>query len=237
MTHSPESDRINAVFRALGYSFRDEPLLARALRHASAGGVDGTDNERLEFLGDAVIGLATAAWLYERHPDANEGNLTERRALVVSRAHLARVARRIGLEPLLETRLQGTASRARVPDSVVGGALEALVGAIYVEAGVDVAARVVQSLLKEDDDPEPILNTKAALQHITQVRFSCVPNYKVVEERMHTFGKSFCIAADVNGRLFPSAWGKSKREAERLAAREAMMELAFEEQNGAPEEI
>lgn len=222
------NDRVAQVAAAINYQFRDEALLARALRHASVGGADQTDNERLEFLGDAVIGLVVAAWLFERHPNATEGILTERRARLVSRTHLARVARRVGLEPMLETKLSGR-TPARLPDSVVCGALEALIGAIYIEAGGDDAERAVRSLLKDDDDPEPELNMKAALQHFTQARNNIIPTYQVMEERTHAFGKSFCIIVNIQGRLFGSAWGRSKREAEQNAAREALLTLQFEE--------
>ncbi|MBI3818820.1 MAG: ribonuclease III [Planctomycetes bacterium] len=222
--------RREAIEKALNYLFRDEQLLARALRHSSVGGADQSDNERLEFLGDAVIGLVVAAWLFERHPEAAEGILTERRARLVSRAHLARVGRRIGLEPLLETRLHGR-TPGRIPDSVVCGALEALIGAIYLETGSDAAERAVRSLLKNDDDPEPQINLKAALQHLSQVKINKVPTYQLVDERTHAFGKSFCMAAVIQGRAFPTAWGTNKREAENNAAREALLTLQMEESN------
>lgn len=221
--------RLEAVGRAINYQFRDEQLLARALRHASVGGADQTDNERLEFLGDAVIGLVVAAWLFERHPDATEGVLTERRARLVSRTHLARVARRVGLEPLVETKLNGSSS-GRIPDSVVCGALEALIGAVFLEAGSEAAEKTVRSLLKDDDDPEPQLNMKATLQHFSQVRTSKIPTYHLVEERTHPFGKSFCMIAMIQDRAFPTAWGRSKREAEQNAAREAFLVLQMEEE-------
>lgn len=223
----PET-RCDAVVRALSYRFRDESLLVRALRHASVGGVDRSDNERLEFLGDAMIGLAVAAWLFDRHPAASEGALTERRARIVSRAHLARVARRIGLEPLVETKLHG-GPLGRLPDSVIGGALEALIGAIYLESGADVARRIVCQLFQDDDDPAPQPNVKAELQHFVQVRHNIVPSYKLISEKQHAFGRSFCISAEVNGRLLASAWGCSKREAEHNAALEALMQLRDEE--------
>lgn len=220
-------DRTEAARLALGYAFRDEDLLARALRHASAGGADGTDNERLEFLGDAVIGLAAAAWLFERFPEAAEGVLTERRALLVSRAHLARIGRRIGLEPLVETRL-AAGKASRLPDSVVGGALEALIGAIFLEAGTERASAVVRSLMRDDDVSEAQRNMKAELQHVAQKKYNCIPEYVLIQERTHAFGKSFCMAAEIEGRRFPGAWGRSKRDAERLAAREAMLVLQAE---------
>jgi ribonuclease-3 len=222
-----DPNRLDAVRRALGYDFQDAALVSQALRHASVGGVDGSDNERLEYLGDAAIGLAIGATLFERYPDEHEGTLTERRARLVSRSNLACVARGIGLEPLLETKLaiDGT---PRLPDSVLAGTLEALVGAIYLEAGYEAACRVVQNLLREEPVLDASLHAKSQLQHLCQVRFGCVPSYRVIEERAHAFGRAFCMAAEARGRRFAPAWGRSKREAEQFAAREAILELEAE---------
>lgn len=224
--NADDPTRLEAVRRALGFEFADERLVARALRHASVGGADGSDNERLEFLGDAAIGLAVASLLFERHETESEGDLTERRAHLVSRAHLAAVARRIGLEPLIETRLG--LDGGRLPDSVLAGALEALVGAVYREGGYAAAKEAIARLLAGAPDPGPPRNAKSALQHLCQVKLGCVPNYRVVEEQVHSFGRTFCVVAEARGRAFPAAWGRSKREAEQLAAREAILALSSE---------
>jgi ribonuclease III len=221
------SSRIAAVQAAFGHAFCDERLVSRALRHASVGGVDGSDNERLEFLGDACIGLAVATDLYERHAQAPEGELTERRARAVSRGHLARVARRLGLEPILELRPPLTPG-TRVPDSILAGAFEALIGAVYLDAGFEVARRIARELLLGAVEPEARANRKAALQHQSQVRFGCVPSYRLLEDRLHAFGRTFCVVAEIAGRQFAPGWGRNKREAEQEAAREALVELAQE---------
>ncbi|HKE00762.1 MAG TPA: ribonuclease III domain-containing protein [Planctomycetota bacterium] len=223
--------RVEAVSAALAVRFKDEALVLQALRHASVGGVDGTDNERLEFLGDACIGLAAASFLYGMHAHATEGELTERRARVVSRSHLARVARRLGLESAIELR-PPIAPGARIPDSVLAGALEALLGATYLDAGFDEAMRVARELLLDEAEPEVRANSKAMLQHLSQVRFGCIPCYRLVDERTHAFGRTFCVAAEIAGRQFGLAWGRNKREAEQGAAREAI--LALVQEDGAP---
>jgi ribonuclease-3 len=222
--NAADPSRLDAVRRALGYEFRDAVLVGQALRHASVGGVDGTDNERLEFLGDAAIGLAVGALLFARHPEADEGFLTERRARLVSRANLAAVARAIGLEPLLEARLQ-TDKASRLPDSVLAGTLEALIGAVQIEGGYAAAEAVVHQLLRDEPSQDPAAGSKSELQHLCQVQFGCVPLYRLVEERVHALGKSFLVAAEARGRRFPAAWGRSKREAEVYAAREAVLAL------------
>jgi ribonuclease-3 len=219
--------RLDAARRAIGFAFQDGLLVAQALRHASVGGVDGSDNERLEFLGDAAIGLAAAAIVYEKYPNDSEGGLTERRARMVSRTSLAAVARRIGLESLIETRLNGDGG-IRLPDSVLAGTFEALIGAVLLEAGYDTAREVAKALLPDEPEIDAFNNAKSALQHLCQVKIGCVPNYRLLEERIHPFGRSFCVVAEARGRRFPPAWGRSKREAEQLAAREAILELGQE---------
>ncbi len=216
--------RIAAAGASIGYSFRADALVLQALRHASVGGIDGSDNERLEFLGDALIGLAMAADLYAADPGATEGQLTERRARKVSRAHLARVARRIGLEPLLELRPAPVRGSA-IPGSVLAGALEALLGAVLLDGGFEAASAVARGILNDGAFGDPKPNAKAELQHRVQVRFGCVPTYKLLQQRSHAFGHSFCVAAVVDGRRCGPAWGRSKREAEALAAEEALREL------------
>jgi ribonuclease-3 len=218
------TSRVDPLARAFGYAFRDERLAEQALRHASVGGADGTDNERLEYLGDALIGFVVAASLFERHGQAAEGELTERRARLVSRAHLAEVARRLGLEALVELRPPLEAGQC-LPDSVLAGALEALFAAVYLDGGLDPARRAIQALLLDAPEPEPRANAKAALQHLAQVRFGSVPHYRVLEERAHGFGRTFRVAAQIAGRAFAPAWGRTKREAEQGAAREALLEL------------
>ena len=229
----PVNPRVEAASAALGVRFRDEGLVLQALRHASVGGADRTDNERLEFLGDACIGLAVASSLYAGRPDAREGELTERRARVVSRSHLARVARKIGLDAWIELR-PPLAAGSRLPDSVLAGAFEALLGAVYLDAGFETATTVTRALLLEDCDADTRENSKAALQHLAQVRFGCIPTYRLVEEQTHAFGRTFCVAAEIAGRQFGCAWGRNKREAEQGAAREAI--LALEHEDGAPPE-
>lgn len=223
---------METVCGALGYRFRDEELVLRALRHASVGGVDKTHNERLEFLGDALLGLSSASELYERHVSAQEGELTERRSRIVSRGHLARVGRRLGLEELIEVR-PPLAPGKSLPDSVIAGTLEALLGAIYLDGGFEAAHDVARARVLDEMESEPRVNAKAVLQHLAQVRTGRVPRYRTLEERVHPFGRTFRVAAEIDERSFPSGWGRSKREAEANAAREALLEL--EQDESAPE--
>ncbi|MBL8695527.1 MAG: ribonuclease III [Planctomycetes bacterium] len=212
---------------ALGYRFRNPDLALQALRHASVGGASGTDNERLEFLGDALLGLTVAEMLYGKFPNAREGELTERRARVVSRAHLGALGRVLGLDALVELR-PPTAPGARVQESVLAGTLEALLGAVYLDGGLASATVVTHHLLARLPASSEQQNPKTELQHWTQVRHGRTPVYRLVEEREHAFGRTFCVQAEVEGRRFGSGWGRSKREAEQNAAREALLVLRAE---------
>src|SRR5262249_14961340 len=120
-----------------------------------------------------------------------------------------------------------------LPSSVIAGTLEALLGAIYLDGGFEAADRVARALLLDEAAAGPRENAKSALQHISQVQTGRVPRYRLIEERTHPFGRTFCVAAEVGERRFPPAWGRSKREAEGLAAREALLEL---ERQGTQEE-
>jgi len=224
---SSDGARLETLQNALGYRFRNPDLALQALRHASVGGASGTDNERLEFLGDALLGLAVAEMLYARFPNAREGELTERRARVVSRAHLGALGRVLGLDPLVELR-PPSAPGARVQESVLAGTLEALLGAVYLDGGLASATAVTHHVLARLPAASEQPNPKTELQHWSQVRHGRVPVYRLVEEREHAFGRTFCMQAEVEGRRFGSGWGRSKREAEQNAAREALLALRAE---------
>ena len=216
----------------LGHRFRDAELLARALTHASAR--DG-HNERLEFLGDAVLNLVVAEVLFVQRPDHREGELTERKALLVSRATLDRVGRRLGLAEHVVTG-GSLAERGSLPKSVLGNALEALLGAIYLdtpaEQRLEHAAACVRAWLAPEfarlEAAHARARAKSRLQNWSQKRHGCLPEYPVLDHYEHPESHAFLVAAVVANRRFPAAWGSTKKEAERLAAWEALLELGEE---------
>ena len=210
--------------------FRDPALLALALTHASTGAAE--NNERLEFLGDAVLDLLVAEELYRGRPDHAEGTMTELKAWVVSRQVLAGAARGLGLED--QARL-GTGMRPEtLPRSVLANLYEAVLGAVYLDRGLDEARRfVLASLAKplERVRHEAVApNPKQALQHLAQERWGEPPTYELVEERGEAHARAFLVVARTGGRAFPSAWGRTRKEAERWAAHEALLVLASEEE-------
>lgn len=209
----------------LTHRFRDAGLLELALTHASAS--DGPDNERLEFLGDAVLDLLVAEHLFRIDPSASEGDLTERKAAVVSRQSLAEAARDLDLDTAAE--VGGGLRGGVLPRSVLANLYEAIVGAIYLDEGLAPAREFVEQSLGEaiaaavrrPTGAEP----KQRLQHLAQTRTGDPPLYRVLVQRGRAHARAFQVAAEIDGERFPPAWGRTRKEAERWAAYEALLVL------------
>jgi ribonuclease-3 len=207
----------------------DAELLRRALTHRSYAYEHGglPHNERLEFLGDAVLGIVITEALFRGHPDLSEGRLAKLRASVVNMRALAGVARGIGPAGLggyvlLGRGEEGTGGRDKA--SILADTLEAVFGAIYLEHGLDEAGRVIHALFDELlDDVATIgagLDWKTSLQELTAERGLGVPEY-VMTASGPDHEKTFTAQAQVAGELFPASTGSSKKEAEQLAAETA----------------
>jgi ribonuclease-3 len=222
---------LQACEASLGYRFGDSSLLRRALTHSSIKGPDQPSNERLEFLGDAVLGQIVSHALYERFPDFSEGQLTKIKSVVVSRRTLGRCSRRLGVDRFLAVG-KGVTSNRSLPFSLLGDVFEAILAAVYLDGGYAEARDFVLRHL--GDEVERVLenrhvkNYKSLLQHLVQRRFDTVPCYRVVEERGPDHSKSFHVRAVVEGRALGSAWGRSKKAAEQLAAKESYARLREE---------
>lgn len=212
----------------LPYAFRDPRLLELALTHAS---VDGDrNNERLEFLGDAVLDLAIAEALFHRAPQLPEGRMTELKAGVVSRKALASVARELDLAARATL---GPGLRDRSPPtSVLANIYEAVVGAIYLDGGFAAARAFVDATLgarlSDTRAQTTAASPKQTLQELSQARWTEVPTYELAEERGRAHARVFLVRAHVAGRAFPSAWGRTRKEAEAYAAQEALLVLEHE---------
>jgi len=207
----------------------DPDLLRRALTHRSYAYEHGglPHNERLEFLGDAVLGIVITETLYRGHPDLSEGKLAKLRASVVNMRALAGVARRIGPDGLgayvlLGRGEEGTGGRDKA--SILADTLEALFGAVYLELGLVESGRVIHELFDELlDDVATIgagLDWKTSLQELTAERGLGVPEY-VMSSAGPDHEKTFTAQASVAGELYPASTGSSKKEAEQLAAETA----------------
>jgi ribonuclease-3 len=212
-----------------GHDFRDPALYELALTHSS---VEGTqDNERLEFLGDAALDLVVAEELYATHPDLSEGPLTELKAAVVSRKALAEAARRLALEDA--ARVGRGLGRRALSRAVLANLFEALLGAIYLDGGFAAARRFVLSSLADDlaRVREDSLGgvPKQRLQELCQRCWGEPPMYVVLEQRGKSHARAFLVAAEADGEQFPSAWGRTVKEAESRAAEEALLVLEEDE--------
>lgn len=209
----------------LGHTPRDPTLFARALTHGSH--PSGESYERLEFLGDRVLGLTVAEWLFDLFPDEPEGKLSRRFNALVSGETCARVARAIGLGPHLRLGKQARDDGARDSDYVLGDVIEALLGALYLEAGPEAARRFVRERwadLVHDQHRAP-QHPKSALQEWAAGRGCRPPVYALVGRHGPHHAPRFVVSVEVPGRARAEAEGASKQEAETTAARALLAEL------------
>lgn len=210
------------------HEFRDPALLGLALTHASCAG--SQDNERLEYLGDAALDLIVADDLYRHAPEAPEGALTELKAHVVSRKTLARAALELGLHE--RARVGGGLAGRALPSSVLANLYEAVLGAVYLDAGFEAARAFAERTLAEPladaRAARSDVNPKQRLQHLAQARFATLPSYELVATRGQAHARAFLVRAHLLDRAFPSAWGRTRKEAEGWAAEEALLVLASE---------
>lgn len=217
-----------------GHKFEDPALFEKALTHASTHLEH--DNERLEFLGDSALDLIVAHELYSRRPHLSEGAMTEIKAVVVSRPTLSAVARDLGLDRLARVG-PGLRSRA-LPASVLANLYEALLGAVYLDGGFDAARRAALATLGDTLERATrewgSANPKQRLQQLAQARWATLPIYDLLESFGSAHAKAFCMQARIGETRFPSAWGRTRKEAERWAAFEALLVLdALDQERGA----
>ncbi len=207
------------VERVLGHRFSDPDLLQRALTHRSAG---SRNNERLEFLGDAVLGLAIADLLYHRFSDADEGDLSRLRAHLVNRAMLARLARELSLGEHLRLGSGELKSGGRRRDSILADAFEAVLGALYLDAGYAAAAAVIQRLFEphlEGLEPGVLKDPKTRLQEHLQALGRPLPHYEVREVAGEAHRQRFRVACRLEDEArVTEGEGTSRRRAEQAAA-------------------
>jgi len=209
----------------LPHEFRDGALLDLALTHSSAR--RGEDNERLEFLGDAVLDLVIVEALYRDEARLAEGPMTEMKSAVVSRRSLAEAAGRLKLHQ--RARLGQGLKAETLPRSVLANLYEAVLGAIYLDAGLEPARRfVLETLsleLESAREAPGAHNPKQTLQIYVQREHGAPPKYVLLEDRGKSHSRAFLVAAEFDGRRYAPAWGRSLKEAEQWAAHEALLAL------------
>jgi ribonuclease-3 len=214
--------------KAIGHVFADRSLLVLALTHSSLRDEWTPSNERLEFLGDSVLGALVSEHLFKEHPGLAEGELTRLKSLAVSTDALVEIGKKLALASFLRVG-KGIRKGRAVPRSLIANVVEALVGAIWLDAGVDVARRCVLEWFREDFEriakTRRAPNYKAALQQAAQRQFGQHPRYVVIETSGPDHKKEFKVAARVGARDFAPAKGKTKKIAEQKAARLALREL------------
>ncbi len=214
----------------LGHSFSDKALLEEALTHSSAADTRLRSNERMEFLGDAVLDLVVCEALYQRFPEYFEGELTKVKSAVVSRKTCAIIARETGLDELLIVG-KGIEGRRVIPASLSAAVYESIVAALYLDGGFEVARRyVMETIAPHIDALANNLhqhNYKAVLQQYAQKNLSATPYYELLDEKGPDHSKCFEMCVNVAGRRFEGAWGPSKKIAEQKAALLALYELGM----------
>jgi ribonuclease III len=226
---SPE--QIATCESRIGYTFRDKSMLLAALTHASGALHRLKSNERLEFLGDAILGFVVCERLFQTYPEYLEGDLTKIKSIVVSRSTCAKISIELGLSDFLILG-KGMTTNPRVPASLMSDVLESLIAGIYLDGG-DAAARefIIRFIGPEIDAAvagELGGNYKSLLQQLAQRDFGTTPTYTLLDEKGPDHSKCFKISAQVGPQRYQPAWGRNKKEAEQRAACNALSEISGE---------
>lgn len=221
-------DLLALAERIAGHRFHDPKLLEAAFTHASLADHRLASNERLEFLGDAILGMVVCEELYQRYPKFLEGEMTKIKSVVVSRKVCAMLSDQIGLTQMLRLG-KGMAENGKIPSSVRAGVMESFIAALYLDADLDVVRRFLTPLaadfIREAAESQDKKNYKSFLQQHAQKYMDCSPRYEALDEKGPDHSKCFEVAVVINTRRFPSAWAPSKKEAEQRAALRALQEL------------
>ncbi|HIX30918.1 MAG TPA: ribonuclease III [Firmicutes bacterium] len=216
----------------LGYQFRDRALLSEALNHSSYANehraLGEQSNERLEFLGDSVLGFVTAEFLFELHRDLPEGDLTRQRAALVCEQSLYEVAKMLDLGKYLKLGKGEDAGGGRTRPSILADATEAVFAAVYLDGGIEAASALIHRVLldKEGEHAEELMQDyKTALQELVQRKSGQALSYRMVGESGPDHNKTFTAEVWLNGEGVGTGSGHSKKEAEQAAARAAIRRL------------
>ena len=222
-----DEESLKKLESRLGLKFKNRTTLLQALTHRSAATETGLgSNERLEFLGDAVVGLVIAEYLYEKFPGYSEGSLAKSKSYIVSETALADAAQTLGLDEFVRVSTGEASSGGRRRRSILSDAFEAIIAAIYLDGGIRTARRIIRSTLMEaietSSTDEHRRDYKSALQERTQARERLTPIYNIIREEGQDHDKTFLAQAVIGDTVIGEGSGKSKKEAEQAAALDAL---------------
>jgi ribonuclease-3 len=217
--------------KRIGYTFRNKSLLRSALTHASGATHRLASNERLEFLGDAILGAVVCEALFRHYPERLEGELTKIKSIVVSRQTCAKISQALGLEEFLILG-KGMTTHPTLPSSLLADVFESLVAAIYLDGGDEAARRFIERHLMPEIEQaaggDHGGNYKSMLQQLAQRDYGTTPTYQLLDEKGPDHSKCFKISAQIGRNRYQPAWGRNKKEAEQRAALNALSELLGE---------
>lgn len=231
-TLDPLAVSLSRCEQRLGYLFQNKDYLREALTHASGAVHRLVSNERLEFLGDAILGMVVCKHLFLKYPQYLEGDLTKIKSIVVSRQTCAKISQRLGLGEFLIVG-KGMASCPTTPPSLMADVFESLIAAIELDGGPIEAEQFIHRHVIPEIElavaGEIEGNYKSLLQQYAQRVLGATPVYQLIQEKGPDHSKSFKVAAQIAGDLYPPAWGRNKKESEQRAARNALSELRAKE--------
>ncbi len=228
---SPADAKLERCQKIIGYEFRDIGILLSALTHSSVASTRTQSNERMEFLGDSILGMIVCENLFRKYPEYLEGELTKIKSIVVSRRVCAKISRQLALDECL---IVGRGMlKSAMPRSLMSDVFEAIVAAIYLDGGIEAASRFIMEHLEPEirlaADGHHGGNYKSSLQQVAQRELKGTPIYRLVNEFGPDHSKQFCVAAEIAGKRYTPAWGRNKKEAEQRAAGNALAELRGED--------
>ena len=222
------SSQYSELYEILGYSFKDESLIREALTHPS---LEGTPSyQRLEFIGDRVLGLAIAAWMFELHPNADEGGLASRHTNLVRREACAKIAADLNLGDFIHMAKSSEDTGGRKRETIIADVCESVIGAIYLEAGYLEAEKIIRKFWHEMAHNVKVAkrDAKTRLQELVQSRGKSTPVYTTIDKMGPDHQPTFTLVVSVQGEGEETAKGFSKRDAEQLAAEKILKRLKSE---------
>jgi ribonuclease III len=222
------AETLSLCEQALQYEFHDRELLLRCLTHSSIARSRLESNERLEFLGDAILGAVICEQLYELYPDKTEGELTQIKSVVVSRTTCAKLSADLCLERCLQLG-KGLGDQETIPPSIMAAVFESLVAGVYIDGGFAIVREFVRRLMAPEIERTVETshgkNYKSLLQQLVQKNNRGMPLYQLLDEKGPDHSKCFQIAVRVGEEAFAAAWGANKKEAEQRAAQNALCQI------------